>query len=1441
MKKAIIIILTALLVLTAFISCNQDNIDDQFAHYVTYNANGGKGIMEVQKIVGQVGYLRGNAFTYADHHFLGWNTKADGTGRDYADKMEVHLQEDITLYAQWEHDTARVIYNANGGEGIMEDQTIPTKTATALRENAFTRKSNVFLGWNTAQDGSGTDYSDKAEITITEDTTLYAQWTDKTVMVTFFPNGGTGKKSTQIVYAKLPTALNELTFSRADHEFVFWDTNPDGSGDSYGDKAVVVLTKDTNLYAQWVHDKATITFNANGGEGTMPVQSIDTKTPTALDPITFTYTDHHFLNWDTTAEGEGDAYGDGAKITLTQDVTLYAQWAHDTAKVTFNANGGEGEMADQVMDTNTPTELAAVEFTKADSSFLCWDTTPDGSGHSYGDKADISISEDTVLYAQWIHDTAVLSYDANGGEGEMASRVVDTLTTVELDPLAYSKVDHQFTGWNTKQDGSGESYGDQDEIILIEDTVLYAQWKHDTLTVTFKPNTGIGEPYTQEIDTNTEAPLLANTFFKSGFLFDHWNTRKDDTGTSYEDSQVVSLSEDIVLYAIWSLSPYTVLTEDITELVPGTIYQTDYKKAETVLENRLVVAGKGEVTIFLNYNTTLVAPEGIEVASGRKLVIDGQGTLVASASANNAAIGGTGIDGNAGTITLNGGTIKATGGTGAFAIGGGTNGSDGKLRIGETMGLYGGDNAESMEFIGFPTDLYDGERFTYMEASATDYVTVTFDKNGGRGTMQPQMLPVEVDYALNANKFTHKKLFFAGWNTAADGSGTSYMEKAVVNDITEDTTLYAQWIDVISLDDTYGGNEGKKLTGGLRYTISDDLTLPGRLYIDDTAGEVTLILPKGKTLTLSSGLNVVTGQSLVIEGEGTLIATGGVSQAGIGGYNLQNAGTITINGGVITATGGENGAGIGGGYYGTGAKVTITGGTVTATGGENGAGIGGGFYGTGGEVTITGGTVTANGGNSGGAGIGGGNIGSGGSVTISGGTVTANGGNDGGAGIGGGYKGSGESVTIEGGTVTAKGGTPANFGGVTYGIGAGEGGSSNGTLELDGVMMLISDDGKTWVPSEDDTRTRYMEAAIVIDSDTTVIGGGNIYTLDDVEVEVENRITVSGTATIHLVGNMRLIANEGINVAEGNTLILYGDNYSTLWAASLPDAAAIGGNQGESCGTIIIYGGIVQAQLGAEIEEPVKAIGAGPGGTSDGTLTLVKGHALWGDNIGGNTVIMGPVSSASESYTGERYAYMATMHVDMLESSSSTKDIQLVPGAYSIKDDLVTIEGRLVVDVAAMFILPDGKTLNAKRGIHVGTNDSLMIDKNGTDAEGTGVLLIDNVPDNYAGIGGNSCEEPGYRMIWIKGGTIDVTGGGNAAGIGGGYLSDGGYIEINGGTVIATGGLGGAGIGAGCEGSSHGTLTIADGVIMMVSTNNTDWSEYDGSTRTRYMKTETGK
>ena len=82
-----------------------------------------------------------------------------------------------------EPDMLTVTFEANGSEeypveGTMEPQTVLEKTNTALNANAFTREGYNFTGWNTAADGSGTSYADKAAVTLTEDTTLYAQWED---------------------------------------------------------------------------------------------------------------------------------------------------------------------------------------------------------------------------------------------------------------------------------------------------------------------------------------------------------------------------------------------------------------------------------------------------------------------------------------------------------------------------------------------------------------------------------------------------------------------------------------------------------------------------------------------------------------------------------------------------------------------------------------------------------------------------------------------------------------------------------------------------------------------------------------------------------------------------------------------------------------------------------------------------------------------------------------------------------------------------------------------------------------------------------------------------------------------------------------------------------------------------------------------------------------
>ena len=82
-------------------------------------------------------------------------------------------------------------------------------------------------------------------------------------------------------------------------------------------------------------------------------------------------------------------------------------------------------------------------------------------------------------------------------------------------------------------------------------------------------------------------------------------------------------------------------------------------------------------------------------------------------------------------------------------------------------------------------------------------LTVIFEANGSaeypvEGTMTPQTVLEKTDTALNANTFTRKGYNFLNWNTAADGTGDSYADGAAVN-LTENTTLYAQWEDNHSL------------------------------------------------------------------------------------------------------------------------------------------------------------------------------------------------------------------------------------------------------------------------------------------------------------------------------------------------------------------------------------------------------------------------------------------------------------------------------------------------------------------------------------------------------------------------------------------------------------------------------------------------------------------
>ena len=101
--------------------------------------------------------------------------------------------------------------------------------------------------------------------------------------------------------------------------------------------------------------------------------------------------------------------------------------------------------------------------------------------------------------------------------------------------------------------------------------------------------------------------------------------------------------------------------------------------------------------------------------------------------------------------------------------------------------------------------------------------TVTFDANGGSGSMAQQSYKINTDYQLPANSFYLFAKKFVGWNTAADGSGTSYADGATVRNLANvggSVALYAQWAD----DSSGTLNDGKMevtLHGGESLTIQD--------------------------------------------------------------------------------------------------------------------------------------------------------------------------------------------------------------------------------------------------------------------------------------------------------------------------------------------------------------------------------------------------------------------------------------------------------------------------------------------------------------------------------------------------------------------------------------------------------------------------------------------
>ena len=153
----------------------------------------------------------------------------------------------------------------------------------------------------------------------------------------------------------------------------------------------------------------TVTFDANGGTGTMEPQIFIEDVPQALRLNEFTCDNCTFSYWSplkqhvfSTPESPKNEYRNGETITVSANMILYAHWERNTAIVTFNANGGTGEMTPQTFTIGVAQALSTNSFTRENCIFLGWNTVQDGSGATYSEMQEITIEENITLYAQWM-------------------------------------------------------------------------------------------------------------------------------------------------------------------------------------------------------------------------------------------------------------------------------------------------------------------------------------------------------------------------------------------------------------------------------------------------------------------------------------------------------------------------------------------------------------------------------------------------------------------------------------------------------------------------------------------------------------------------------------------------------------------------------------------------------------------------------------------------------------------------------------------------------------------------------------------------------------------------------------------------------------------------------------------------------------------------------
>ena len=292
----------------------------------------------------------------------------------YSGKLNINYEQGEEEY---EENAYIIRYNANGGQGTMDDEKILLSESTTVKTNAFTRTGYTFKGFSLEKDGTPKYQGGESVENLTNLNSgivnLYAIWEPITYTITYNVNGGTGTmNSTTHVYDE-EKPLPNSKFSKENLMFAGWGTSASSVTVKYKDGELVKNLTATaggtvTLYAIYIEDLSVehqIIYNSGSGTGNMTNTSFYGNSAT-LEENEFTApTGYHFVGWDTNDSADNVVYEDGEtveNIVSAEEETknLYAVYSPNEYKYEYYSYDGTTKYGESTHIYNVSSKLTSI-------------------------------------------------------------------------------------------------------------------------------------------------------------------------------------------------------------------------------------------------------------------------------------------------------------------------------------------------------------------------------------------------------------------------------------------------------------------------------------------------------------------------------------------------------------------------------------------------------------------------------------------------------------------------------------------------------------------------------------------------------------------------------------------------------------------------------------------------------------------------------------------------------------------------------------------------------------------------------------------------------------------------------------------------------------------------------------------------------------------------